>query len=363
MQTHHSRQQHAQLYQMLIEADKLRLRRRFKEAIDVLNKVLEIDSTYFLAYYKLALYYYQKNDELRIFRCLKTALRYCDDLYWYFVILGYIQEVLKELTTARQYYLKAIMICNSWNNRYNEKRSAFDAYFNLACASMDQSDYTEAKKCFSLAIQELLKHDGSKQYTHAIALCYNNIGCCYVDTNNDSKALVYFNKAVESYNGYVLAYQNQIRLYQRSFDYEETIEICDKILSISNDPETILLAKQDKFEAEFESTDYDGYSPDSLQKARDILDQLKLEHPSNYFSYSGLATLYCSMNDISSAIKELLDGVDNVVDDKWGTAVLLEYLVNFSQVTNDLTLFDKYTYEDIIRANTVVDYGYLERID
>jgi tetratricopeptide (TPR) repeat protein len=121
----------------------------------------------------------------------------------------------------------------------NSDEIGFEAYLNLGIVKMEQACYDEAISLFYSS----LKHTTKLNLT---ALCYNNIACCFVRQLNDTTALKFFTKAIETYPYDVLFCVNRMRTFRRLERYYEGLSDCHSVIKLTNHPKTLAEAYADK---------------------------------------------------------------------------------------------------------------------
>jgi tetratricopeptide (TPR) repeat protein len=117
--------------------------------------------------------------------------------------------------------------------------NGFEAYLNMGIVKMEQTKYDEAIAMFCKSLKQTNK-------LNLIALCYNNIACCYVRQMNDIKALYFFTKGIETYPYDVLFYVNRMRTNRRLERFIDALNDCNMVISLTKHAKTLAEAYADK---------------------------------------------------------------------------------------------------------------------
>ncbi len=179
-------------------------------------------------------YYYQGKDvdaldfwkqSLEIFKSIKDEIGEASILN----NIGAIYFNQKDLTNALEYYLQSLKLAEKTKDKLRiltALNNIGGVYFEKP-ATHDKALYYFLK---SLPLSEELKNNETFATTAA------NLGEIYYVRNNDSLALIYFNKSAKAYNNSEnspYAYNNLGKVYTRKGDYDLAISYHKKALSIA----------------------------------------------------------------------------------------------------------------------------------
>ena len=219
----------------------------------------------------------------------------------------------------------------------------FFSIFNAGCVMMDIDLYADAIKEFENAITSLENGCNVPNFYYpehkerilkvGRALCYNNIGCCYINTESET-ALKYLGKAVENCSNYILVYSNRMSTNARTDNYAQIVEDSETVLKFVTNPDQVEVMEVERISALEKMLRNNPYKAYSKRKFKEELEELSKKYPKNYTIY---ITQACSSNSLEDAISIVDQGIKNID----GSAVENEYklltLIEFrSQLLNGI---------------------------
>ena len=306
--------------------------------------------------------------------------------FWTRLCDGYIEEVAQNFKESLRLYQSAFnvgkeTVLEYYQSFYSIGRemaetmySLFDIFtpffsiFNAGCVMMDLDMYTESIKEFESAINSLelacstsnFYFTEHKQRIMSIgrALCYNNIGCCYINEENDT-ALEYLDKALKNCANYILVYSNRISTNGRLDKFDSIISDCNAVLEFVKNPDTYEAMEVERISAleKMERSGTGSYSYDTFKKEVLALSQ---KYPKNYIMYM---TRACSCYTLEDAINVLTEGIQNIdgsaVEYQYKLLTLIEFRSQLYNNSGNIVESDK----DMDYVNKAFKSEYLLRIE
>jgi len=183
------------------------------KAIDLYQKIIDIDPTFPVIYNYIGLCYFELNDYEKAESFFRKSIEKFNDnfkskheIYYNLAFALHSQNIYEE---AEIFYKKSI----------KENPDYSFAYKNFAYLLFLEKKYKESLEMFKKYIT----------YNEE-AEAYNNIGIIYQEFNNDKEAIRYYNLAIETDDSYALAYNNLGAIYMEKKDYEKAAELFDKAI-------------------------------------------------------------------------------------------------------------------------------------
>lgn len=270
-------------YKMAIWLDGLNLRayyylcqlyeeiRDFDNAIEVCNKLIELQPHVAEFHCRMAQYLYLKGDVDEAIEHYQTAVTINPNPQWTSVVaqtLGFIfQENTKDLDAA----------ISSYQNAYNLNPNDIDIYLNLGNVFFEKGSYDNALIVYKKALENspynarihcnlgylywgkgnideaIKEYEKAIKYDNTYDIAYNNLGVIYLDDLGRVKKAIELFEAAKKYNpSYALAHYNLARSIAITGDKVEAAKLYQIALDINNytqelDPQDIEEKIQDLF--------------------------------------------------------------------------------------------------------------------
>ena len=159
---------------------------------------------------QLGLGYLNQGDRPRAKRKLLTALKQQPNSPDANSAMAYYFEQTKELTQAKQYYLKALSLSANDGAHLNN-------YGAFLCR---RGDYKNAEVYFLKAVKDM-------EYTHT-AGAYENAGLCALSAANEDKAMFYFKKALNHDPSRKISFYELLKLENKTGHNADAMELVQK---------------------------------------------------------------------------------------------------------------------------------------
>ena len=180
-------------------------------AIDLYNKILEIDQNHVGAYHNLGVIFNNRGDIQKAKDCYEKVIKIDPNHVSAYNNLGSTFQALGDIQKAKDCYEKAIEINPDYAAAYN----------NLGNTLQALGDIQKAKDCYEKAIEI------NPDYAEA----YNNLGSTFSDLSDNQRAKDYYEKAIEIDPNHILSYWN---LHSLASSTNEALIILKKLYLIDS---------------------------------------------------------------------------------------------------------------------------------
>ncbi|KAG2378002.1 hypothetical protein C9374_008624 [Naegleria lovaniensis] len=229
----HENQEPEDLMQLLNELDCYRCYNDVENAIKCIYECIRRYPDYFYLYYKASfLYKSMKSQMIETTRFCKMAIHIClkqRNRFWNLLLQGFLLELEDKYLDALNLYEKA----KKYKTKYTNHES--DLLFRIAMVKGDLHQIQESIDYFLQAFH--LQNQCNPTNMYYLGMCYNNIGWCYRQLNDDVNSLKYYEMAMNMCE-VSLFYTNKIKALKVSSKYSEAIECCHKALELTKNPKT-----------------------------------------------------------------------------------------------------------------------------
>ncbi len=303
-------------------------------------------------------YYHQAKDvealdywkqSLEIFKSIKDEIGEASILS----NIGSIYFYKKDLTNALDYYLKSLKLAE----KTKDKLRLLTVLNNIGGVYFEKSATQDKALIYFLKALPLSKELNDKETYGTISA---NIGEIYYVRNNDSLALIYFNKSVKTFNNSEnspYAYNNLGKVYNRKGNYDLAVSYHNKALTIAeklNGSLDIVQSLMGLAKTNISKKDY-SEALNYLKKAEIIA--LKHDFPGELKSvYESFSTVYNLLNDYKNAyvyqykFSAIKDTLYNIETDKKLGSLQFDFDIQKKQSEVDLLTKDNELQEaDITR--------------
>ena len=214
-------------------------------AIDLYNKILEIDQNHVGAYHNLGVIFNNRGDSQKAKDYYEKVIKIDPNHVSAYNNLGSTFQALGDIQKAKDCYEKAIEINPDYAEAYNNLGAAYRnsklfqksincyekaieiipnyaaAYNNLGNTLQALGDIQKAKDCYEKAIEI------NPDYAEA----YNNLGSTFSDLSDNQRAKDYYEKAIEIDPNHILSYWN---LHSLASSTNEALIILKKLYLIDS---------------------------------------------------------------------------------------------------------------------------------
>jgi len=221
--------------------------KEYRKAMQDLNKAIELDPNYAGTYNNRGSAYYKLKQSTKAIQDYNKAIELDPSYAGTYYNRGLAYTDLKQYSKAIQDYTKAIELDPSYAGTHHHSRGI--AYYEL-------KQYTKAMQDFNKAIEldpsyapayssRGAAYCNLKQYTKAMqdfnkaieldpndATAYSNRGNTYLELKEYRKAMQDLNKAIELDPSYAIAYLNRGAVYGRLKEYTYAIKDCNKAIEL-----------------------------------------------------------------------------------------------------------------------------------
>ena len=180
-------------------------------AIDLYNKILEIDQNHVGAYHNLGVIFNNRGDIQKAKDYYEKVIKIDPNHVSAYNNLGSTFQALGDIQKAKDCYEKAIEINPDYAAAYN----------NLGNTLQALGDIQKAKDCYEKAIEI------NPDYAEA----YNNLGSTFSDLSDNQRAKDYYEKAIEIDPNHILSYWN---LHSLASSTNEALIILKKLYLIDS---------------------------------------------------------------------------------------------------------------------------------
>ncbi|EFC46520.1 TPR-containing protein [Naegleria gruberi] len=212
--------------------DKFRSIKDYSNAITSISKCIAKYPNYFYLYYKQGFLFKSiSSRSIETIRSCKMALFLASrqrNIVWSLLLSGFIFELDNQFKTASEYYENALKLSNEKTLHLQ------DLYFRIGMIKGDLEDYVSSMDYFYKSLEIQQSTDPTKIFY--MGMCYNNIGWCYKQMENDQKSVEFYEKAIQVCNGTAsLFYSNKIKALKKLERIDEAIEHCDAAVKVTID--------------------------------------------------------------------------------------------------------------------------------
>jgi len=221
-----------------VKGFKLYRQGKYSEAIESLNKAIELYPQYAVAYYRIGLAFFEQGKYDEAIKHYQKAIQLEPDLVVAYENLGHALTKKGKYDEALKQYQKAIQFDSNYTKTYFRYIKDYIKTFNdMGNVFEHQGRYEEAITCYQRVIQispgEIEDYsryrDRDDEYDEMIKNyfeAYNNLGRVLLHQGKYHEAIDYYRKALllETDINYPYAYNNLGMAFKKQGNYDEAIE-------------------------------------------------------------------------------------------------------------------------------------------
>jgi len=295
--------------------DDARAAKNYDLANYMIEKAIKLRPTYFYSYYKKAfLYKSMKTKTVETLKCCKHALLLVEigkNVFWTHVLTGFLHELNNNLDGAFKCYKQAIDLVDDGSVvDTHQFEHVADVYFRMGMILGDKKDFTPAIQHFERAYE--LEH---KPYY--LGMCYNNIGWCYKQMNDDINACENYSRAIQENDRVVLFFTNRVKSYKSLHKYDEAISDVKQVLSGLTEDKRTVCEMMCELGLIFHTKKMYEKAKEQFRNALNVYDKM-------FFPYLFLASLSYMDSQLHDSVRLLDQGIQNCYDDEVGLNYLIE---------------------------------------
>ncbi|CAD8071796.1 unnamed protein product [Paramecium primaurelia] len=275
---------------------------KYDQAINLFDRVLEIDPEFADAYYSKAIVAFEQNKIEDAQNLLQITLEKQPDHVYALNEAGCLMIKQRKFTEALDYLEKA----------FAKQQNFSEVNYSLAYALSKLNRKEESLKYYDLAIQE------DAQQKHF----YINKATTLIELNKYEEALKCVSEALKLDSNYIEALITQGNIYKTTQQYEKMYSVCLAILKLDNENKLVLQMKQEaEKNLNIQITDQQSSTIISIEdklilaenllsekqfiQARKVVDQILLKDPLHYKSLRLKAKIQVEQGQYGDALASL----------------------------------------------------------
>ncbi|KAL0479944.1 TPR-repeat containing protein [Acrasis kona] len=295
--------------------DEARAAKNYDLASYTIELAIRLRPTYFYSYYKKAfLYKSMKTKTVETLKCCKHALLLVQmrrNTFWIHVLTGFLCELNNNLDGAYKCYKEAIDLVDDGiivdAQRYEH---VADVYFRMGMILGDKKDFTPA-------IQHFERAYGLEHKPYYLGMCYNNIGWCYKQMNDDINACENYSRAIKENDKVVLFFTNRVKSYKSLHKFDEAISDIKQVLNGLTEDKRTVSEMMCELGLIFHTKKQFEKAKEQFRNALTVYDRM-------FFPYLFLASLSYMDSQLNESVQLLDKGIQNCYDDEAGLNYLVE---------------------------------------
>jgi tetratricopeptide (TPR) repeat protein len=309
--------------------DDARAAKNYDLAHRMIERAIQLRPNYFYSFYKKAfLFKSMKTKSVETLKCCKHALflvQVQGNQFWTCVLNGFLEELNNDLQGAYKYYKQAIdMVDDGYHVDLERYEHVADVYFRMGMILGDQKNFTHAIEHFERAYE--LEH---KPYY--LGMCYNNIGWCYKQMNDDYSACDNYSRAIAENDRVVLFFTNRVKSYKSLQKYDEAMKDIEVVLGGLTRDKRTMSEMMCELGLIF-------HAKKQFERAREQFTTALKVYDRMFFPYLFLASLSYMDSRLEDSLRLLDEGIDKCYDDETGLNYLIELRARIHRLlgNNDL---------------------------